>query len=45
MKNKGYAKFLGANRVHYGKFASGVFLMKNLGGKTKSTMVFLKKGY
>ena len=45
MKNKGYAKFLGANKVYYGKFASGVFLMKKLGGKTKSTTVFLKKAY
>ena len=40
MKNKGYA-----NKVHYGRFASGVFLMKNLGGKTKSTTVFFKKVY
>ena len=27
MKNKGYAKFWGANKVHYGKCASGVLYL------------------
>ena len=29
MKNKGYAKFAGANKVHYGKCGSGTVRMDN----------------
>ena len=28
MKNRGYAKFWGANKVHYGKCGSGILSMQ-----------------
>ena len=30
MENKGYAKFLGANKLHYGRFASGKSFLPGL---------------
>ena len=29
MKNKGYAKFWGANDLHYGRCASGAYLFRH----------------
>ena len=38
MKNKGYAKFWGANEVHYGRCASGEY-----GVKPKQSKTFVAK--
>ena len=39
MKNKGYAKFWGANKVNYGKYGSGVLPNSNQGGLDTSLCV------
>ena len=43
LKNKGYAKFWGANKVHYGRCASGELCTNNLGHKQRTLKTLKNK--
>ena len=44
MKNKGYAKFCGANKVHYGRCASGVLPQAELDFLPETGVLVLEHG-
>ena len=43
MKNKGYAKFWGANEMHYGRYASSELCTNNLSHKQRTLKTHKKE--